>query len=198
MSWRGDLSFVLQLTDRIAAQPDTRDGDLCILAAITRQKNGRGLFSLTLSTLPSSNQLPFTLESPSIYSLRDLEAGLNNNIFMSSAMHKAIGVQTNLNRSCKHPPLTQISQEELSFMQLYVDDIRVDSSQLSEVPNMGRGLGVARRLHINVRLNLLDILLLINHFLDHRPWPVPRCFLAGINLVDAAGNRSVELPRSKN
>lgn len=113
-------------------------------------------------------------------------------------MHKAIGAQTNLNRSCKHPPLTQITQEELSFMQLYVDDIRADSSQLSEVPNMGRGLGVARRLHINVRLNLLDILLLTNHFLDHRPWPVPRWLLAGINLADAVGNTSVELQQSKN
>lgn len=77
---------------------------------------------------------------------------------MSLGMHKTISVQTNLNRSCKHPPLTQITQEELSFMQLYVDDICVDSSQLSV------SLGVARRLHINVRLNLLDILLLTNHF----------------------------------
>lgn len=33
-------------------------------------KNGQGLFSLTLPTLTSSNQLPFTLESPSIYSLQ--------------------------------------------------------------------------------------------------------------------------------
>lgn len=140
-------------------------------------KNWQGLFSLTLSTLTSSNQLPFTLESPSIYSLQDLEAGLNNNIFMSLGMHKAISVQTNLNWSCKYPPLTQITQEELIFMSVVCEYICVDSSQISEVPNMRRGPGVARRLHINVRLNLLDILLLTNHFLDHCPWLMPRWLL---------------------